>query len=85
MKIELRYFASLRETLGVSAESLELPAGVTTLAQLRALLQARGGVWQAALAEQRALRTACNHQMCNNELTLQDGYEIAFFPPVTGG
>jgi molybdopterin synthase sulfur carrier subunit len=85
MKIELRYFASLRETLGVSAESLELPAGVTTLAQLRALLQARGGIWQAALTGQRALRTACNHQMCNDDLILHEGCEIAFFPPVTGG
>lgn len=85
MKIELRYFASLREALGVAAESLELPADIGRVGQLRQLLQARGGAWQTALGPQRALRTACNHQICDDEMPLSEGCEIAFFPPVTGG
>ncbi len=85
MKIELRYFASLREALGVAAESLELPPTVCRVGQLRQLLQARGEVWQTALGTQRALRTACNHQICNDDMPLSEGCEIAFFPPVTGG
>lgn len=85
MKIELRYFASLREALGVAAESLELPPTVECVGQVRLLLQARGGMWQIALGTQRALRTACNHQMCDDKMPLSEGCEIAFFPPVTGG
>ncbi len=85
MKIELRYFASLRETLGMAGESLEVPQEVCRVGQLRQLLQARGEVWQSALDARRAMRTACNHQMCDDNMPLSEGCEIAFFPPVTGG
>ena len=40
--IQLRYFASLRETLGLAAEGIEPPADVRTVAELTRWLQARG-------------------------------------------
>ena len=50
MKITLRYFASIRETLGTGSESVETQA--TTLGALRDELLARGGAhaeaWRAA-------------------------------------
>jgi molybdopterin synthase sulfur carrier subunit len=85
MTISLRFFASVRETLGRSEEALTLPAGTLTVGDVRALLAARGGVWFDALAATRVLRTACNQVMCNPETPLLDGCEVAFFPPVTGG
>ncbi|MCA1857721.1 molybdopterin converting factor subunit 1 [Massilia oculi] len=85
MKVSLRYFASVRERLGASEESLELPEGVTTVGAVRALLVARGGAWAEALGQERALRMACNQVMCGPEAVLGDGSEVAFFPPVTGG
>ena len=85
MKIEIRYFASLREAVGQAGESLELPPEITNLGQLRQLLQVRGGVWEQALADQRALRMAQNQTVCDAATQLLDGAEIAFFPPVTGG
>jgi molybdopterin synthase sulfur carrier subunit len=85
MKIELRFFAGLREALGVAQENLTVPPEVTTVGQLRQLLQARGGVWADALADTRALRTAFNHALCGNDTVLCAGCEVAFFPPVTGG
>lgn len=85
MKIELKYFASVRESLGVAQESVELPESVSTIGGVRAWLRARGGAWAETLAEGRALRMACNHTMTDAAARVTDGCEVAFFPPVTGG
>ena len=85
MKIELRYFASVREALGLAQEAVELPEGVATIGEVRAWLRTRGGVWAETLAEGRALRMACDHEMTDASARLTDGCEVAFFPPVTGG
>ena len=85
MKITLRYFASVREQLGTGQESLELPAGVTTVGGVRELLAERGGAWAAALGQDRAVRMAHQQVMCGPDTAVLDGAEVAFFPPVTGG
>lgn len=85
MQINLKFFASVRELLGTSNETITVPAGVTTVGAVRTLLAARGGAWAEALGEGRALRMAYNQQMCPATTPLQDGCEVAFFPPVTGG
>jgi molybdopterin synthase sulfur carrier subunit len=85
MKLELRFFASLREAVGSSQETIEIPAAVKTIADLRILLAQRGGSWAQALAEGKSLRCALNQVMVDANTPLQDGAEIAFFPPVTGG
>ncbi|MES2125948.1 MAG: molybdopterin converting factor subunit 1 [Pseudomonadota bacterium] len=85
MKVTLRFFASVREALGTSMEVMDLPASVDTVGALRQHLVARGGVWEQALSEQRALRMAYNQAMCDALVQLDDGAEVAFFPPVTGG
>ena len=85
MKINLKYFASVREQLGTGQESLELPEGVATVGAVRTHLVARGGAWGEALGQNRAVRMACNQVMCGPEAPVADGAEVAFFPPVTGG
>jgi len=85
MKIQLKFFASVREALGVSDEQADVPEGVTTVGDVRAWLRLRGGAWAETLAEGRALRMACNHEMTDPDTRLTDGCEVAFFPPVTGG
>ena len=85
MNINLRFFASVREALGTSHETMTVPEDVTTVGAVRSLLIARGGVWAEALGEGRALRMAFNQVMCAPETALQEGCEVAFFPPVTGG
>ncbi len=83
MKVNVRYFASLREALG-PGETVELPAP-TTLGGLRDLLLARGGRHAEVLARTRAVRSALNQAMAEETARLDDGAEVAFFPPVTGG
>lgn len=85
MQIQLKFFASLREAVGTSSETVTLPAGIRSAGEVRAFLQARGGVWAQALAEGKSLRIACNQQMVDASALLSEGCELAFFPPVTGG
>jgi molybdopterin synthase sulfur carrier subunit len=85
MKIQLKFFASVREALGVADEVADVPAAVVTVGDVRMWLQARGGVWAETLAAGRTLRMACNHEMTAAETRLTEGCEVAFFPPVTGG
>ena len=85
MKLELRFFASLREALGIAQETIVVPDSVKTIAELRVFLIQRGDVWSQVLAEGRALRCAQNQEMVDANTTLQEGAEVAFFPPVTGG
>ena len=83
MKITVKYFASIRETIGVGSESVTTSA--TTLAALRDELVARGGQHVQALARGKTLRMALNQTMADENAALVDGAEVAFFPPVTGG
>jgi sulfur-carrier protein len=82
MKIQVRYFASLRESLG-SSESVE--ATGATVGALRDQLIARGEPHASALARGRAVRSALDQSLCDESASLHEGAEVAFFPPVTGG
>lgn len=81
--VRLRYFASLREALGVGEEVACTPG--LTLGQLRDQLIARGGRHAEVLARGRALRCALNQVMADEATAVPAGAEVAFFPPVTGG
>jgi molybdopterin synthase sulfur carrier subunit len=83
MKVQIRYFASIRETLGTGAESVDTQAG--TVGGLRDELIARGGAHAEALARGKAVRVALDQDMVDEQAALREGAEVAFFPPVTGG
>jgi len=85
VKVKVLYFASVREKLGKGAEEIDLPAGIASVAGLRAHLQSRGGAWADALAQTKLLRTAVNQDMVPAATPIKAGDEVAFFPPVTGG
>jgi molybdopterin synthase sulfur carrier subunit len=77
MSIQVRFFASLRERIGRSAEVVEV-AGVLTAAD----------VWtRAAGDEPMPTNTliAVNMEYAAPGREVKDGDEVAFFPPVTGG
>lgn len=85
MRVHVRYFASLRESLGVEGEAIDLPDAVATADALRVWLAARGGVWAEHLAPGRPVRVAVAQRMAQSDTLLSEGQEVAFFPPVTGG
>jgi molybdopterin synthase sulfur carrier subunit len=83
MKLQVRYFASIREILG-PGEAVDMPPG-STLGGLRDRLIARGGAHAQALGRGRVLRAALDQAMADEAAPLEEGAEVAFFPPVTGG
>lgn len=83
MRVQVRYFASLREALGAS-EAVDVAAGAT-VGVLRDQLVSRGGEHARCLARGRAVRCALDQVMADEAAALRDGAEVAFFPPVTGG
>jgi molybdopterin synthase sulfur carrier subunit len=83
VRIQLVYFASVREAIGQPREQWETEC--SNLDALRSELQQRGEPWYTALGHDKPLRCAVNHTMVQGNVTLQNGDEVAFFPPVTGG
>ncbi len=83
MRVNVLYFASIRESIGVSAEVLQTQA--QNVEQLRDELINRGGIYAEVLSPNKVLKTALNQEMCTPQSPLSEGCELAFFPPVTGG
>lgn len=82
--LNLQYFASVREQLGRESEQLDLPADVTTVADLAAWLAERGTPW-ALLTDAQQVLVAVDQEVVGRERTLTGQEEVAFFPPMTGG
>ena len=77
MMIKVKYFASLREEIGRDSDQ------VTTLKPLSA-----EDVWKEATGRDSItdnLLIALNHEYVSEDTLVNDGDELAFFPPVTGG
>lgn len=77
MRVQVRFFAALRERVGIQALEVSLPEGAT-VAQ----------AWSAAVPEEPPgtnILAARNMQYVGFDSPVGDGDEIAFFPPVTGG
>lgn len=84
-KITIRYFARLREQLGAEQEVLEVDDTVETIAQLKTMLTSRGETWQKAMTSAPSILAAVNQTMASQTQSINDGDEVAFFPPLTGG
>lgn len=83
MKVTVKYFASIREAIGVGSETRETSA--SNIGALRDELIAQGGPYEESLARGQSVRLALKQVMCDESATLTEGAEVAFFPPVTGG
>jgi sulfur-carrier protein len=82
MTVRILYFAGLREAVGLSEETLALPAEVRTVAALAAHLASR----HAAYAARRGhVRIARNEAFAADDDAIADGDVIALIPPVAGG
>ena len=80
--IKVLFFAQVREL--VDCDELSLPCEHATAEALRSTLSERGDKWALAL-EAGKLLVAVNQTLVPLDTPLNDGDEVAFFPPVTGG
>ncbi len=80
--IKVVFFASLKEKLDCSGLNIDA-SEVADLDQLKQNLMAKSDIWQEALSNKVLI--AVNQELVSSNIDLQDGAEVAFFPPVTGG
>ncbi len=77
MKVKVKYFASLKQSLGRSEEQMELDNGMTV-----------SELWQQLSGNEllpEKIMTAVNMEYVKSDTVLKQDDEVAFFPPVTGG
>jgi molybdopterin synthase sulfur carrier subunit len=81
MRVRVRLFASLREAAGRPELVLDLPPGATPEDAWRAL-----AAEHPPLAGKRAnLAASVNRRYAPFDTPLEDGDEVVFIPPVSGG
>ena len=83
--MKLIYFAWVRERIGKPDEDVDLPAGISTVADLVRWLKTRGEEYEYAFENEGVVRAAIDRVHARPEAALSGAREIAFFPPMTGG
>lgn len=77
MSVHVKYFASLRETIGRSSDEISI-TGPATVEE----------IWQqttSGMQRPERVLAAINQEYADFAQVVNDGDEVAFFPPVTGG
>ena len=82
--INLLLFGRLSSELHTSHERIELDNLPLSVSELRDTLQKRNSEWSNALAS-KDIKFAINQTLASEEQLVNDGDEVAIFPPVTGG
>lgn len=82
--IKILFFAALRERLDCDQYLLSCDDNPLLVADVLQQLQNRCHNWQQELSRSDLL-CALNQQLVPLSASVQDGDELAFFPPVTGG
>ena len=83
--MKILYFAWMRQRIGSSAETVDLPGDVTTVNDLVDWLVGRGENYGQAFAKREVIRAAVHQEYVRFDHPVRNEDEIAFFPPVTGG
>ena len=83
--MKVRYFAWVRERVGLAEEDLDPPASIATVADLVAWLTKRGEGYAYAFENPKVIRAAIDKSHVRADAPIRGAREIAFFPPMTGG
>jgi molybdopterin synthase sulfur carrier subunit len=77
MKIHVKYFASVRDLMETESKDLDIDKSLSVY-ELWKELTVKMNVPEDVLI-------AVNHKYVDKDFKLNDGDEVAYFPPVTGG
>ncbi|NYT28240.1 MoaD/ThiS family protein [Candidatus Thiodubiliella endoseptemdiera] len=78
--MKILYFASLKESLKISNEEMEIITNIS-VRELRLILISKYGEQYFP----SNILCAVNHEIATDSTQLNNANEVAFYPPVTGG
>ena len=81
MQVRLLFFATLKDIVGTRQMQLEMPAGATVSDVLSRLETS----YPRMKDYRPVVLTAINEEYVDQRAAVQDGDEVAIFPPVSGG
>ena len=81
MRIELLFFASARDLSGATEAIVELPDGADIAALVRQVVSQYADLASVAASA----RFARNEEFVSQDTPLQDGDQVAWLPPMSGG
>ena len=82
--IEVLFFARIRDQVGMERLSVELPGDANSLLQFTRHLVVTHPSF-GGIIDQPSVLVSINQEFARPDSALEDGDEIAYFPPVTGG
>ena len=80
MRVKVRYYASFRDVTGKQEEWLEVSEGTTVQGireHVRSLYE--------SIARKEQVLVAVNGSFTSLDRVIEEGDDVAFFPPVSGG
>jgi len=80
-KVNVLFFATLRDYVGSKSVELEIPIGITIDGLTDLLVAAYPNLGKV----KDLMMAAINREYAADEQVVPEGAEIAFFPPVSGG
>jgi len=83
--MKILYFAWLKDKVGLTEETVAVPADIATAKSLLAWLADRHEGLKQVLEETAIVRMAINQDYAEEDDPVSNDDEIALFPPVTGG
>jgi molybdopterin converting factor subunit 1 len=81
MRVTVRLFARLRDLTGAGELIREVPSPATA----QAVWNAVASEWPAVREYEKTMSVAVNAEYSRMTAAVEDGDEIAFMPPVSGG
>ena len=81
VRVCVRLFATIREAVGQAEVELDLPGGASAEDAWQALVR----TYPTLAQRRRSLAASVNRCYAPFETALEDGDEVAFIPPVSGG
>lgn len=85
MTVKLVYFSWIRERIGKPGEDVTIPESVETVSDFLEWMKTRGEEYATALEHSNVIRVALDMEHVHHSDMIGTPYEIALFPPMTGG